>query len=1075
MAATLEASIAVKRNTLDFLSKHGTGRADEAEHVAHLLREIPRLEEAVHRLRQRHAPPSPDSPPDTPPDQLLIEAPPTPPVPADPTAVPLHVPDRGAGVLVPPTALDVAGRSAARNLVEPSGENYRVPVAKRLVDAAGREAEDAERARLVRELLGVFVVVRPGVEVAFRLGAADPDGPCGDVCVVEHVAQGSAAEQAGLREGLMLHSVDGVAVLSRDYSTLIHHVEDALTRGTSGLQLMFVAPAVVAGVRAAERAAAEAAAEAAAAAQRQEEAERAAAVAAQVEAEQARVEASEAAAAEAAAAVVEARSAAVAHASVDLDAALPQQRFRRGATVKLADSAELTDEQERSLCLRPAVAEGSMVTPAVVGKVLSAYNPWEAPERLQRQLQTRRTTLAVLTAENLLSATHSVRDEIVAMEQTLREALAEIAAEKSSVMYNVESVGGRRAWYREEQLTRASAAETAASEAREGRVDERVMDMLGFLSLKTDGQIGLSGEASAHLDKMGIARPASFLSAAALRINQQARDEKNEVARVLSMGGVPSGAVSRSTRTLLLREELAVAQEGMGQSVRLLADYGTGGRGRAELDAALSVMAARRTAATTWALTEHPERAEWAAGRWARAKQHVRGRRAATPPDGEESLGDELTLREEEVIRLSAGLPNKWWKGTTVQGREGDVCGGAMEPLEKAIALRGFEPFPGQGALYMKLSTDDVVCLVDSNPTAKWWQGFVLNPDGSCADSCRDSSGQVTIKLLPRQAVLKETEVRFQVKERHAQRWGECASGIAQASALASPLPSATAGRLAHAVERGWTVDIAQMEAATAAALRLLADRGGRLKPATSVLEFGSGVGLWRLTQAVRAAGVLDGETAAAEQRLAAHRAELAQLKARQDALTEAGDLAEATDVAELRELKIKAQQAEWVHGGSGGQVCGMIASDDDVELARMHLTMGAQAHAAEGQLALASLERRRLEGACATEVSAIRLLLARDGVVIEREMLASQRDHGARVAAAKDAAAAGVEAAEAAVAGRIATAEAELAANIAEIEAVCEAERVAAAEWAEGYISDNLPHVKDEEKEGEENAEANC
>ena len=126
----------------------------------------------------------------------------------------------------------------------------------------------------------------------------------------------------------------------------------------------------------------------------------------------------------------------------------------------------------------------------------------------------------------------------------------------------------------------------------------------------------------------------------------------------------------------------------------------------------------------------------------------MRGRRAATPPDGEESLGDELTLREEEVIRLSVGLPNKWWKGTTVCGREGDVCGGAMEPLEKAIALRGFEPFPGQTALYMKLSTGDVVCLVDSNPTAKWWQGFVLNPDGSCADSCRDSSGQVGLTML---------------------------------------------------------------------------------------------------------------------------------------------------------------------------------------------------------------------------------------------------------------------------------------------------------------------------------------
>ena len=48
---------------------------------------------------------------------------------------------------------------------------------------------------------------------------------------------------------------------------------------------------------------------------------------------------------------------------------------------------------------------------------------------------------------------------------------------------------------------------------------------------------------------------------------------------------------------------------------------------------------------------------------------------------------------------------------------------------------------------------------------------------------------------------------------------------------FSSVLPSATAGRLAHAVERGWTVDIAQMEAATAAALRLLADRGGCCGP----------------------------------------------------------------------------------------------------------------------------------------------------------------------------------------------------------------------------------------------------
>ena len=136
-------------------------------------------------------------------------------------------------------------------------------------------------------------------------------------------------------------------------------------------------------------------------------------------------------------------------------------------------------------------------------------------------------------------------------------------------------------------------------------------------------------------------------------------------------------------RQLLLREELAVEQDGMGLSIRLTTDYGTGGGtgGKAELEAALLSLSQREKAAKSWATLEYPDKAEWATGKWAMTVRPVRGRRhnrtkGRSPANGDDqndsltkdtkdvSIPDELTLREGEVVRLTAGLPNKFWSGS---------------------------------------------------------------------------------------------------------------------------------------------------------------------------------------------------------------------------------------------------------------------------------------------------------------------------------------------------------------------------------------------------------------------------
>ena len=464
------------------------------------------------------------------------------------------------------------------------------------------------------------------------------------------------------------------------------------------------------------------------------------------------------------------------------------------------------------------------------------------------------------------------------------------------------------------------------------------------------------------------ATPASFLSSSARKLNEAAAKERAQNAiTVLSVSGAPTGDVGRNVRRLLLREELAVEQEGMGMSIRLTMDYGTGGGtgGKAELEAALHSLSQRKKAAESWAMLEYPEKAGWATGKWAMAVRPVRGRRhnrltgrgAATAnashdriakSTNEVAILDELTLHEGDVVRLTVGLPNKFWSGVTMKGTAGDFPASNMRVLEKAIARRDFSPLPNAPkALYAKFTEGAIIVIVDSPPTAKWWQGFVLDrSEQHVLDT--DSGGQVAVKLLPREAVTKESDAAFEKLVPRARRWGESPSGLAQRAALKAAHERdserwalTTAGVRAYAGKRGWEHDGEDMEAAAARALELLGEKeDGKLRPAARILEISAGgAGLFRVSQAVRDAGEDGGQLAVAERRLAEQRAGLEALEAQQKELQARGEFDAASKAALERKRRIEAQQEEWIHGCEGGQTCGCLLQSTSLLIISTHLT----------------------------------------------------------------------------------------------------------------------------------------
>jgi flagellar motor switch/type III secretory pathway protein FliN len=273
------------------------------------------------------------------------------------------------------------------------------------------------------------------------------------------------------------------------------------------VHFMFVSADVVREILDAERLEAERRAAVAEAAAVQAEQDRADSVARQQEAEQRRRAQLEADAAATKAAAEDARIKAMRDVEVDVQATLPEPKFRPGDLVLLAVGSTLTDEQLEKGCLRPEIRDGSIVTPAVVAKVSSVSNPWDMPQRLQRQLVTRRATLTELTRENLLSATHSVKEEIDVLEAELREMLTLIAVDGKSVVYAVDASAGRRGWYREEQLAKATRLQAEESRKREKEAEEKAMDLLGFISMSGTNQSGsLHGEAHAELGRLGMVR-----------------------------------------------------------------------------------------------------------------------------------------------------------------------------------------------------------------------------------------------------------------------------------------------------------------------------------------------------------------------------------------------------------------------------------------------------------------------------------------------------------------------------------------------------------------------------------------
>jgi hypothetical protein len=601
---------------------------------------------------------------------------------------------------------------------------------------------------------------------------------------------------------------------------------------------------------------------------------------------------------------------------------------------------------------------------------------------------------------------------------------------------------------------------------------------------------------------MSQGTPASFLSSSARKLSEAAAKERaRNTISVLSVSGAPTGQVGRNVRRLLLREELAVEQDGMGLSIRLTTDYGTGGGtgGKAELEAALLSLSLREKAAKSWAMLEYPDKAEWAAGKWAMAVRPVRGRQhnrtkgrsAANVDDQNDSLTkdakevsipDELTLREGDVVRLTSGLPNKFWSGVTMKGTAGDFPASDMRILEKAIARRDFSPLPNAPkALYTKFAEGAKVVIVDSPPTAKWWQGFVLDDtEQHVLDT--DSGGHVAVKLLPREAVTKESDAAFEKLVPRARRWGETPSGQAQRAALQAAHDReserwalTTAGVLAYAGKRGWEHDGEDMEAAVARAVEILGkEEGGKLPPAARILEISaSGAGLFRVSQAVREAGLDGGQVAEAERRLAEQRAGLEALERQQKELEARGEFDAASKAALERKRRIEAQQQEWIHGCEGGQTCGYLVDENSVLNARTSLSMTAQAHVAQRELAAAAVERKELEQSASADVTEIRLLLSRDKVVLGREYDASHIQQQKKLRKAQRKAEAVVAAAEEAVAGRIAAVEADLAANIAEIERVCEEERQAAANAAMAYIEMNNPKADEAAKAAAEEERA--
>jgi flagellar motor switch/type III secretory pathway protein FliN len=283
------------------------------------------------------------------------------------------------------------------------------------------------------------------------------------------------------------------------------------------VHFMFVSAEIVREILDAERLEAEHRAAAAEAAALQAEQDRADSVARQQEAERQRRAQVEADAAATKAAAEEARIKAMQAVEVDVQATLPEPKFRPGDLVLLAPGSTLTDEQLENGCLRPEIRDGSIVTSAVVAKVSSVSNPWDIPQRLQRQLVTRRATLVELTRENLLSATHSVKEEIDVLETELREMLTLIAVDGKSVVYAVDASAGRRGWYREEQLAKATRLQAEESRKREKEAEEKAMDLLGFISMSGTSQGGsLHGEAHAELGRLGMVRVLSPLLATAL-------------------------------------------------------------------------------------------------------------------------------------------------------------------------------------------------------------------------------------------------------------------------------------------------------------------------------------------------------------------------------------------------------------------------------------------------------------------------------------------------------------------------------------------------------------------------------
>lgn len=590
------------------------------------------------------------------------------------------------------------------------------------------------------------------------------------------------------------------------------------------------------------------------------------------------------------------------------------------------------------------------------------------------------------------------------------------------------------------------------------------------------------------------ATPASFLSSSARKLNEAAAKQAAQNAiSVLSVSGAPTGTVGRNLRRLLLREQLAAEQERMGLSIRLTTDYGTGGGtgGKAELEAALQSLSQRKKAAEAWATLEYPEKADWAAGKWAMAVRPVKGRRhnqvkgkgAKTLSEHDNScsngteeieLPDEVTLREGDVVRLTAGLPNKFWSGVTMKGTAGDFPASEMRILEKAIARRDFSPLPdAPKALYTKFAEGAKVVIVESSPTAKWWQGFVLD-DSELEVIDKDSGGRVAVKLLPREAVTKESDAVFENLVPRARRWGETPSGVAQRAALQAAHDRererwslSTTGRLAYAVKRGWEHDGEDMEAAAARALELLGSKeGGKLYPGGRVLQISAGgAGLFQVSQAVYEAGVDGGQVAAAEQRLAEQRAGLAALEAQQSELEAREEFDAASKAALERKRRIEAQQEEWMHGCEAGQTCGYLADESSVLNARATLSMTAQAHTAQRELAAAAVERKEIELSASADIVEIRILLERDKVVLGRESDASYIQQQKKLRKAQAEADAVVAAAEATVAARIAAVEADLAANLSEIDSVFEEERQAAADAAMAYIETNNPKADEAAK----------